>query len=134
MSEKFSMNLAVRKICRRRCIDISKYARSAGLSQSMLYQTMRKDTPNLSTLERCAAGFGMSLSDFIAEGYTGQRKDKAIILPAPCGAQVSSVDELSAVRAYAMAVGEATYMARAITAIRAAGYNVEATESPGMSK
>lgn len=124
MTEKFSMNLAVRKICRRRGLDVSKFARSAGLSKSMLYQAMRKDTSSLSTLERCAERFGMTLPEFIAEGYPVQRKEKVITIPPACGVDPSANDELGAIRAHSLAAGEATYMARAASSLRAAGYSV----------
>jgi transcriptional regulator with XRE-family HTH domain len=130
MTEKFSMNLAVRKICRRRGLDVSKFARGAGLSQSMLYQAMRKDTPSLCTLERCAEGFGMTLPELIAEGYPNQRKEKVITLPPPCGVDASASDELDAIRAHSLAAGEATYMARVATSLRAAGFSVIAVSKP----
>lgn len=128
MTEKFSFNLAMRKNCRRRGVDVSKFARASGISKSALYQAMTRDTPSLLMLERCAAGFDMALTDFIAEGYLRPHKTRVIALPAPCGADVSNEDQLGAIRAYATAAGEATYMARAITALENDGFQVVANK------
>jgi len=69
MKYKFSLSLAVRKLCRRQGLYLSQFAKKAAISKSTLHEAMKTNSPKLETCERCAAGFGLTLAEFIAEGY-----------------------------------------------------------------
>ncbi|WP_405423693.1 hypothetical protein [Pantoea stewartii] len=69
MKAKFSLSLAVRKLCRRRGLYLSQFSEQAAISKSTLQDAMKTNSPKLETCERCAAGFGLTLAEFIAEGY-----------------------------------------------------------------
>ena len=69
MTNKFSLSLAVRKLCRRQGLYLSQFSERAAISKSTLQDAMKTNSPKLETCERCAAGFGLTLAEFIAEGY-----------------------------------------------------------------
>lgn len=69
MRAKFSLSLAVRKLCRRQGLYLSQFSERAAISKSTLQDAMKTNSPKLETCERCAAGFGLTLAEFIAEGY-----------------------------------------------------------------
>jgi len=69
MKYKFSLSLAVRKLCRRQGLYLNQFAKKAAISKSTLHEAMKYNSPKLETCERCAAGFGLTLAEFIAEGY-----------------------------------------------------------------
>lgn len=69
MKPKFSLSLAVRKLCRRQGLYLSQFSERAAISKSTLQDAMKTNSPKLETCERCAAGFGLTLAEFIAEGY-----------------------------------------------------------------
>ncbi|MDI6537207.1 helix-turn-helix transcriptional regulator [Pantoea ananatis] len=69
MKYKFSLSLAVRKLCRRQGLYLSQFSERAAISKSTLQDAMKTNSPRLETCERCAAGFGLTLAEFIAEGY-----------------------------------------------------------------
>lgn len=69
MKYKFSLSLAVRKLCRRRGLYLNQFAEQAAISKSTLQDAMKYNSPRLETCERCAEGFGLTLAEFIAEGY-----------------------------------------------------------------
>lgn len=68
MPEKFSFNLAVRKIARERKWTIKKTAWFCGVSASTLYQLMNSKHTYISTIEKYAAKFNMSTVGFIQKG------------------------------------------------------------------
>ncbi|WP_432413845.1 helix-turn-helix domain-containing protein [Pantoea allii] len=76
MRAKFSLSLAVRKLCRRQGLYLNQFAKKAAISKSTLHEAMKYNSPKLETCERCAEGFGLTLAEFIAEGYptVGVRK------------------------------------------------------------
>lgn len=69
MKYKFSLSLAVRKLCRRQGLYLSQFSERAAISKSTLQDAMKTNSPKLETCERCAEGFGLTLAEFIAEGY-----------------------------------------------------------------
>lgn len=69
MKYKFSLSLAVRKLCRRQGLYLSQFSERAAISKSTLQDAMKTNSPRLETCERCAEGFGLTLAEFIAEGY-----------------------------------------------------------------
>jgi len=78
MKYKFSLSLAVRKLCRRQGLYLSQFSERAAISKSTLQDAMKYNSPKLETCERCAAGFGLTLAEFIAEGYPSFKNKKVI--------------------------------------------------------
>ncbi|HDG5313251.1 TPA: hypothetical protein PCI30_000830 [Klebsiella pneumoniae] len=68
MTEKFSFDLAVRKIARERKWTIKKTAWFCGVSVSTLRQLMNSKHTYISTIEKYAAKFNMSTILFIEKG------------------------------------------------------------------
>ena len=62
MKYKFSLSLAVRKLCRRQGLYLSQFSERAAISKSTLQDAMKTNSPRLETCERCAAGFGLTLA------------------------------------------------------------------------
>lgn len=81
MKYKFSLSLAVRKLCRRQGLYLSQFSERAAISKSTLQDAMKTNSPRLETCERCAAGFGLTLAEFIAEGYPSFKNKKVISSP-----------------------------------------------------
>ncbi|NRH22917.1 helix-turn-helix domain-containing protein [Pantoea stewartii] len=125
MKYKFSLSLAVRKLCRRQGLYLSQFAERASISKSTLQDAMKSNSPKLETCERSAAGFSIPLAEFIAEGYPISKREKMIRLPAVCRPNIDDASEVNAIRAYAVAEGETKYMSKALSAISAAGVKVE---------
>jgi len=81
MKAKFSLSLAVRKLCRRRGLYLSQFSEQEAISKSTLQDAMKTNSPKVETCERCAAGFGLTLAEFIAEGYPSFKNKKVISSP-----------------------------------------------------
>ncbi|WP_277973400.1 helix-turn-helix domain-containing protein [Pantoea agglomerans] len=69
MNKKFSLNLAVRKICRQRGLSIHQFALKCGDKQRAVYQNINRDSPSIATCERYADALGVSLVQLVSEGY-----------------------------------------------------------------
>lgn len=76
MSEKFSLNLAVRKLCRKNCISIQQLAVKCGDKQRAIYQNINRDSPSIATCERYADALGVSLVELVSEGYVKPTANK----------------------------------------------------------
>lgn len=69
MAEKFSLNLAVRKLSRRRGLSVNQIAANLGVKERVVYQTLKHDSPTMATCERYAEVLGVPLLQLITEGY-----------------------------------------------------------------
>lgn len=69
MTEKFSLNLAVRKLCRKHGMSIHQLAVKCGDKQRAVYQNINRDSPSIATCERYADALGVSLLQLVSEGY-----------------------------------------------------------------
>lgn len=72
MSEKFSLNLAVRKLCRKHGMSIHQLAVKCGDKQRAIYQNINRDSPSIATCERYADALSVPLIQLISEGYAKQ--------------------------------------------------------------
>lgn len=91
---KFSINLAIHRLCRRNGISINKFSQQSGINKGTVAYIMKTDSPRLDTCERFAAAFGLPLDQFIREGYPQTKSVIALPKLAHCGerAHQSHVD------------------------------------------
>lgn len=66
---KFSFDLAVLKVMRQKHIKQTQLAAALGVTRRTLFNTIKRGRPTIATCERYAEALGVSLPDFIREGY-----------------------------------------------------------------
>ncbi|MDC7868836.1 hypothetical protein TH60_05840 [Pantoea ananatis] len=69
MTEKFSLNLAVRKLCRKNGLSVHQLAVNCGDKQRAVYQNINRDSPSIATCEKYADALGVSLVELVRAGY-----------------------------------------------------------------
>lgn len=67
--EKFSFGLAVLKLMRRNKMTQKKLSELIGNTRRSVADTIKRDQPTIGTCERYADALGVTLIEFIQEGY-----------------------------------------------------------------
>ncbi|QKJ87465.1 helix-turn-helix transcriptional regulator [Paramixta manurensis] len=69
MHDKFSVDLAVRKLCRRKKLSIKGFSQRLGKSYWCVRNTLKRDSTTVATCEEYANALGVTLPELISEGY-----------------------------------------------------------------
>lgn len=67
--EKFSLDLAVRKVARRKGVRMVEIARRIDRCMRTVQKTLKHNAPTIATAERYAEALGVTLQELIVEGY-----------------------------------------------------------------
>lgn len=67
--DKFSFDLAVRKLMRQQRMKQTQMAVCLGVTRRTVSDTIRRGQPTIATCEKYAAALGVTLPELIREGY-----------------------------------------------------------------